>query len=261
MFDSGVGGLTVLRAIQRALPRESTIYLGDLARCPYGVRAQSQVREFAFQIADMLLRQDVKLLVVACNTATAAAYADLQARCHLPVVGVIDPGATAALRLSRRGRIGVVATQGTVASGAYTAAITRADPEALVEERAASWLVPLIERGSLAHDTVARGLDPVLAGLRPHGIDVLILGCTHFPLVREIFEAGVGPDVAVLDSAETTALEVSRLLDHLDLRSDGPATHRLLVTGPAEAFAERAQAMFHASPLIETVDFSLDPVP
>jgi glutamate racemase len=134
------------------------------------------------------------------------------------------------------------------------------NPSALVEERGASWLVPLIERGALARDTVARELDPVLTDLRLQGIDVLILGCTHFPLVREIFEDGVGPGVSVVDSAETTAAEVCRVLDAFQLRSSGPALHRLLVTGPAEAFAERAQAMFHASPVIETVDLSLDPV-
>jgi glutamate racemase len=260
VFDSGVGGLTVLQALHDRLPQESTIYLGDLARCPYGTRSQQEVRRFALQIADMLAAEGIKLLVAACNTATAAAYDVLRLRYPFPVVGVIAPGAQAALRATRKGRIGVVATDGTVASGAYSSAIHELCPDATVVERSASWLVPLIERGPPARASVTLELEPVLTEMRRHDVDALILGCTHFPLVRDIFEAEIGPGITVLDSAETTTSVVEQVLSALDLRAAGPPHHRLLVTGPAQTFAERAQTMFRASPVIETVDWMLDAV-
>jgi glutamate racemase len=263
VFDSGVGGLTVLEALHQRLPHESTIYLGDLARCPYGTRPQEEVQAFAFQIGDLLVREEIKLLVVACNTATAAAYDQLRERYPLPVIGVIEPGAREAVRLSSRRRIGVVATDGTVASGAYAAAIRRQDPTMHIVERPASFLVPVLERGPLGRSAAAAELLPVLAGLRDERIDVLVLGCTHFPLARDIFEAEIGPGIAVVDSATTTANEVALLLHELDLLAPPGRvpTRRFLVTGPAEAFAERAQTMFRASPVIETVQLVLDPVP
>jgi glutamate racemase len=254
IFDSGVGGLTVLRALHHRLP----IYLGDLARCPYGPRAQHEVRHFATQIADYLASCDIKLLVIACNTATAAAYQHLRDRYSFPVLGVVDPGAAAAVRLSTSGRIGVIATDGTVASGAYRDAVLERLPSAHVEQRSASWLVPLIERGALARATVARELGATLTELRASNIDTLILGCTHFPLVQDIFEAEIGPSISVVDSAVTTASEADVLLSTLGSHADANPTHRLLVTGPAEAFSERAQAMFRASPRIETIEFLPD---
>ncbi len=260
VFDSGVGGLTVLRELQERLPAESTIYLGDLARCPYGVRPQWQVRHFAEQIADYLAAAGIKVLVIACNTATAAAFHLLRDRYPFPVIGVIDPGARAAVRASPSGRIGVVATEGTVASGAYRDAVLRLRPSAQVVQRSASWLVPLIERGVLARSVVARELNSPLDELRSAGIDTLILGCTHFPLVRDIFELEIGPGVTVLDSAVTTVTEVEELLARLDIGASGIGSHRWLVTGSAEAFAERAQAMFRASPDIETIELWSDPV-
>lgn len=253
IFDSGVGGLTVLQALQRRLPRESTIYLGDLARCPYGTRDQDEVRAFATEIGDALIDEGIKLLVVACNTATAAAFDHLRDRYDIPVVGVIEPAVQAALAVAPNRRIGVVATDGTVGSRAYSRAIHAHAPEALVEERSASWLVPIIEQGPVARAHISSELVPLLAGLDACGVEALILGCTHFPLVRDVFEAEVGDGVAVLDSAETTARQVADLLRALNLESDGPAQHRLLVTGPATAFAERARTMFQASPVIETL--------
>lgn len=254
IFDSGVGGLTVLRALQERLPNESTIYLGDLARCPYGPQPQQVVREYAFQIADLLATFDIKLLVIACNTATAAAYEIVAERAPFPVLGVIGPGAREAARVTRNGKIGVVATDGTVASGAYRAAILEQLPRARVEQRSASWLVPLIERGPLARARVESELQPTLDDLLRQKVDTLILGCTHFPLIRDVFEAGIGKGITVVDSAATTAERTARLLNTFQLEAAGEPEHRLLVTGPAEAFAERAQTMFRASPIIETVD-------
>lgn len=256
IFDSGVGGLTVLRALQHRLPHESTIYLGDLARCPYGPRPQAEVADFALQIADHLADQDIKLLVIACNTATAAAYELLAGRYPFPVIGVIDPGAAAALSATRNGKVGVIATDGTVASGAYRTSLLLRDPGVTVVQRSASWLVPIIERGALARGVIERELQPTLHDVCAEGIDTLILGCTHFPLIRDIFAANVGGNVTILDSAETTASEVAGILTRWGMLAGGHASHRLLVTGPAEAFAERAQAMFRSSPVLETIDLA-----
>lgn len=256
VFDSGVGGLTVLRALQDALPAESTIYLGDLARFPYGPRPQEQVRDFAVEVADFLAADDIKLLIVACNTATAAAYPILRRRYPFPVVGVVDPGAAEAVRLSPTGRIGVIATDGTVASRAYSRAILRYRPDAQVTERPASWLVPVIESGRADETEVLGRLESVLADMDSTEIDTLILGCTHFPLLRHLFEVAAGSGITILDSATTTAREVRRLLDQFNLHSEGPSQHRFLVTGPARAFAERVATMFRAYPPIETVVLS-----
>lgn len=256
VFDSGVGGLTVLRALHEYLPHESTIYLGDLARCPYGVRSTHEIREFAVQIGDLLVVEGIKLLVIACNTATAAAFHELYQRYPLPVIGVIAPGAREAVRRSGSRRIGVLATDATAASHAYRDAILFEEPGAVVIERSASWLVPIVERGTLARAAAARDLAPVLAEMRDFGIDTLILGCTHFPLVRDVFEAEVGPDITIVDSVETTAREVASVLSNFDMLGSD-ARHRFLVTGPAEAFAERAQTMFRASPVIEPIDLAV----
>ncbi len=256
VFDSGVGGLTVLQALQRRLPNESTVYFGDLARCPYGPRAQTEVREFTIQIGDFLAERDIKLLVVACNTATAAAFDALLGRYPFPVIGVIAPGARAAALTTSHGRIGVIATNGTVESEAYPRAIKGELSDAFVVQQAASWLVPIIERGAIARPDVARELLPHMEEFRRSGIDTLILGCTHFPLVEDIFRAEVGPGIEVIDSAVTTALEVQAELWERGLLSTGPAKSRFLVTGPAEAFAETAQAMFRSSLPIESVDLA-----
>lgn len=258
VFDSGVGGLTVLRALHECLPGESTIYLGDLARCPYGVRPAHQVRDFAVEVADLLVAEGIKLLVIACNTATAAAFHELRQRYSIPVIGVIAPGAREAVRRSESGRIGVLATDATAASHAYRDAILSEHPGAVIIERSASWLVPVVERGTLARVTASSRLAPVLAEMREFEIDTLILGCTHFPLVRDLFDAEVGRHVTIVDSAETTAREVTAILSEFDMLGS-ESQHRFLVTGPAEAFAERAQAMFRASPIIDTIDLAVHP--
>ncbi|MGH2448350.1 MAG: glutamate racemase [Chloroflexota bacterium] len=257
VFDSGVGGLTVLEALHRCLPGESTIYLGDLARCPYGPRDQREVEIFALQLGDLLAGQSIKLLVVACNTATAAAYHRLSDRYDFPVIGVIEPGARAAAGETITKRVGVVATEGTVASGAYRMALQKIDRGITPVERAIPWLVPLIERGVCARDEIAGRLSPLLAEIQDVQIDVLILGCTHFPLARDIFQALVGPEVHILDSAEAAALEARRTIVDLDMAAEGVPCHRFLVTGAAESFARRAEAMFSFVPSIETVSLEV----
>jgi glutamate racemase len=256
VFDSGVGGLTVLQALQDRLPLESTVYVGDLARCPYGPRPQSEVREFAIQIGDLLAEEEIKILVVACNTATAAALSELRERYSFPVIGVVAPGARAAAAATANGRIGVVATDGTVRSGAYPRAVHGVLAGACVVQEAASWLVPIIEEGVVERAALEWRLGPQIEALRRQDVDTIILGCTHFPLLRDLFDELAGPGIRVIDSALTTAAEVESVLDIFHLASAENPTHRLLVTGSPHAFARRAVTMFYSSPPIETVELA-----
>ena len=204
VFDSGVGGLTVFRAIERALPHETLIYLGDSARVPYGTKSPQIVTRYAIEAANHLLRRGIKMLVVACNTATAAALPILQERLDIPVIGVVEPGARAAVERTR-GRVGVVATEGTVRSRAYTKAIQKIEPKVEVIESAAPLFVPLAEEG-WANTHVAREVAEIyLEPLIDAGIDTLVLGCTHYPILRNTIERVVGEQVQIVDSAETTA--------------------------------------------------------
>lgn len=248
VFDSGIGGLTVLRELQRAVPEESTVYLGDVARLPYGPRPQEQVRGFAHEIARFLIESHrVKLLVVACNTASAAALASLRETYPaLPIVGVIEPGARAAVAASLQGRIGVIATAGTVASGAYTRAVHAAAPGAHVVEEACPKLVPLVEAGQTEGAHVEAVLRDYLAPLDDAGIDTLILGCTHYPLLRGALETVIGGRLGIVDSAHTTGAETAALLERLDLRArDGAApAHRLYTTGSPRQFRRLAACLF-----------------
>lgn len=257
VFDSGVGGLTVLSELRRRLTAESTTYLGDNGRAPYGPRPGDQVRAFTLACVDWLLDADVKLLVIACNTATAQALPLIRRRSPVPVVGVVRPGAVAAAAATRSGHVGVIATAGTVASGAYPAAIDEADPRVRVSQQAAADLVPLVEAGELggplADEAVRRYLDPLLA--EDPRIDTLLLGCTHYPLLRPVIERRVGPDIAVVDSAFTTALAVEDLLDALGTRArDGaPRAHRIATTGDVDAFTNVATRLFGAElPSVES---------
>ncbi|MCA1587587.1 MAG: glutamate racemase [Chloroflexi bacterium] len=262
VFDSGVGGLTVLSEIQRRLPAESTVYLGDNARTPYGPRPADEVRRFTLEAVEWLLAQDVKLLVLACNTATARALDPVRDRAPLPVVGVVRPGAVSAAAATRSGRVAVIATAGTVESGAYPAAIIEAEPSTHVAQLACPELVPMVEAGVLdglrAESVLRAYLEPLLAD-NP-GTDTLLLGCTHYPLLRPTIERVVGPDVAVVDSAFTTALAVEDLLDALGTRAPtgGPATHRVATTGDVAAFVAVAERLFGSRlPAIEPVSIEV----
>jgi len=247
VFDSGVGGLTVLQEIHRQLPEESTIYLGDTARCPYGPRPLDEVKRFVFEIMRFFQERDVKLVVVACNTATAAALNDVRKAFPLPVVGVIRPGAEAGALASRNRKIGVVATAGTVRSRSYFDNLKDINPAAEVWEQACPEWVDLVEAGqALAPDTppvLRKYLEPLVA----RGIDTLILGCTHYPLLREPVEAIVGPDVTVVDSASTTASATRLIVEVNRLENGGNGTfHELYSTSPSEHFASIAERMFGA---------------
>jgi len=248
VFDSGVGGLTVLSELRSRLPHESTVYLGDNGRAPYGPRPAEEVRRFTLEAVDWLLQQDVKLLVLACNTATARALGLVRARSTVPVVGVVRPGAVAAAAATRTAAVAVIATAGTVESDAYPDAIVEAAPETLVTQLACPELVPMVEAGILAGrraESVLRAyLEPLLAAAPE--IDTLLLGCTHYPLLRPVIEDIVGEEVAVVDSAFTTALAVEDLLDALGSRTDPRAEtqHRVATTGDRAAFVSVASRLF-----------------
>ena len=232
IFDSGVGGLTVTGAIFHALPRESTIYFGDTARVPYGPKSPETVRRYSLEILHWLVGQGVKLVTVACNTSTAHALEALKAESPVPVVGVIEPGARAAVAASRSGRIGVIGTAGTIASGAYTRAIRALRPDAQVEARACPLFVPLVEEGWFDHPATELVAREYLAPLIAAKIDALVLGCTHYPLLKPLLARVLGPGVTLVDSAEETARAVAAVLGAQGLGEPegAPLTHRFAVS-------------------------------
>jgi glutamate racemase len=217
IFDSGVGGLTVLKEVVRVLPQEDTIYLGDTARVPYGTKSPETVIRYSRQIARYLLSRDIKLLVVACNTASAVALAALQQEFSIPIVGVIEPGARAAASATVSGKVGVIGTEATVASSAYTKAIKRINPEIEVVTRACPLFVPLAEEGWVDNEVARLAARIYLGDLRDHGVDTLVLGCTHYPILKEVIAEVMGPGVTLVDSAEQTALTVARILSEQQL--------------------------------------------
>ncbi|MDZ4654907.1 MAG: glutamate racemase [Coriobacteriia bacterium] len=255
IFDSGLGGLTVAREIMRVLPDESVVYFGDTARCPYGPREPHEVREFVLQIGSWLARQPVKLIVIACNTATAAGLSLAQRVFDVPVVGVVEPGARAAVKATVNRRVGVIGTVGTVESGAYSSAVRLLDAEVTVFSVATPRFVDVVEQGlrmdsgtledwlSESSDVFIRPsfyemardyLDP----LKRSGIDTLVLGCTHFPLLSAAIQQVVGSSVRLISSAEETAREVAETLGARDQLASGQGRfERYATTGDADEFA------------------------
>ena len=234
VFDSGVGGLTVVAALRRHLPEESIVYLGDTARLPYGTKSKATVSRYTQRNIEFLLERRVKGIVVACNTASALALDDLDA--PVPIWGVIAPGADQAANLSA-GRVGVIATESTVRSGAYAAALLERRPELEVSSQACPLFVPLVEEGwfddPVTADVAQRYLQPLLE----QNIDTLVLGCTHYPLLAPLLQRTTGDDVRLIDSAEAVAAEVAQGLSDLGLATaSGPAEHHICVTDVAQQF-------------------------
>jgi glutamate racemase len=238
IFDSGIGGLTVTGAILHTLPGESTIYFGDTARVPYGPKSPETVRRYSLEILHWLVGQGVKLVTVACNTSTAHALSALQAESPVPVIGVIEPGSRAAIRASTTGRIGVIGTAGTIASGAYTRAIQALRPDAVVEARACPLFVPFVEEGWFDHPATELVAREYLAPLQAARIDALVLGCTHYPLLKPLLARVLGPAVALIDSAEETARAVEATLvgQGIDQPLGGAVTHRFAVSDDPTRF-------------------------
>jgi glutamate racemase len=242
VFDSGVGGLTVLRSLRERLPRERFVYLGDTARLPYGTKSPESIRRYSIQAAGILRARGIKCLVVACNTASAVALEALRERfAPLPVLGVLEPGAIAACRATRNGRIAVIATEGTVRGGAYQAAIRRCRPDAQVLARACPLFVALAEEGwtddGIVEAVAHRYLDGLFHG--DQAPDTLVLGCTHFPVFAPVLARLLGPGVTIVDSAGTTAEALAALLAGRGLQAAATATggFSLLATDGAERFA------------------------
>ncbi|MDQ6809713.1 MAG: glutamate racemase [Verrucomicrobiota bacterium] len=243
VFDSGIGGLTVVAALRQLLPNESIIYLGDTARVPYGGKSATTVQRYSLEIAQMLVREGAKAIVIACNTASAVAVPELEKNLSVPVTGVILPGATAAIAATRSGRIGVIGTRATIKSGAYERALHSIAPDVHVLARACPLLVPLIEEGWLesriSDDVILQYLRPLL----DEGIDTLVLGCTHYPLLRPAIARLVGPDITLVDSAQNCASAVQQLLTRKNLNALPQETGRLEValTDPPDSFLEIAR--------------------
>jgi glutamate racemase len=236
VFDSGVGGLTVVRAILDLLPRERVVYFGDTARSPYGPRPLEEIRTFSREIAAYLLDRDVKLLVVACNSVEVAAIDDLAERASVPVIGVIEPGVRAALATTRTGRVGVIGTEATIRSGAYDREVAG---RAELHSAACPSFVPLVEGGDTTSDELSRLADGYLTPLRDAGVDTLILGCTHYPLLSGLLQVVMGPDVVLISSAEETAKDVYATLtgSRLLAPEDGPPpAHEFLCSGDPGSF-------------------------
>jgi glutamate racemase len=240
VFDSGVGGLTVLHECLVTLPHEDFVYLGDHARLPYGPRPLDEVRDFSREIGAFLERQDVKLIVVACNTATSAALPQLQEELSVPVIGVITPEAHAAVQATRNRRVGLLATQGTVDSGRYATLVRALDAGVALQSIACPRLVPLIESDDPYGPQTEAAVREYAAPLKESGVDTVILGCTHYPLIRPILQRVFGRDVTLVFSAEETAREVAETLARKGMENDTgrEGAYRFLTTGDPAAFRE-----------------------
>ena len=260
VFDSGIGGLTVLRALRRRLSREPVLYLGDTARVPYGTRSDDTVLRYAREATAFLLSRDVKAVVVACNTVSAVALDALAAEISVPLVGVLEPGAREACRRTRTGKIGVIGTAATVRSGAYARRIQELRPGTVVRQAACPLFVPLAEEGWVDGAVPQMVAESYLGELRRAGVDTLVLGCTHYPVLRGVLAATMGETVELVDSAEAAADEVARLLGEAGLEASGASADatgvHFFVTDSSERFRE-VGSRFLGSPLARLEQVSL----
>jgi glutamate racemase len=257
VFDSGLGGLTAVREIFRAVPGESVVYFGDTARVPYGNKSKATVTRFSLEIASFLVRQNIKCLLVACNTASSHALDVLQRHFDIPVLGVIEPAVAAAVAVSPRGRIGVIGTLATVGSGAYPAAIQAIAPGASVISRACPLFVPLIEEGWLDHPVTRAVADEYLIELRHGELESLILGCTHYPLIAPLLADLMGPVVRLIDSGAEAARAMAELLKQRGQLAHGTPQHHFFVSDEPRrrSFTRIAQAFLGSElPAMTAVD-------
>lgn len=243
VFDSGIGGLTVVKALRDILPNEDIVYLGDTARVPYGNKSAETVERYSLELAGMLMREKAKVIVVACNTVSSVSIPQLRANVSVPVVGVIEPGAQAAIAITKNRHVGVIGTRATIRSGAYENALRALNVHVRVSSQACPLLVPLIEEGlledKLTDQTIARYLDPMIA----EGIDTLVLGCTHYPLLANAIGRALGDNVKLVDSARNCAVAVRNLLDRQSLRASSSVGGKLRValTDSADNFLSVAK--------------------
>lgn len=244
VFDSGIGGLTVVRELLHRLPNEPIVYFGDTARVPYGPKSPATVLRYSEEAASFLLSRDVKMIVVACNTATAHAAQRLTDLLPVPVMGVIEPGARAAVKATTSARVGVIGTSGTIGSGAYDLAVRRRLPDARVYAQPCPLFVPIVEEGWYTHASARLVAEEYLRPLLDMDVDVLILGCTHYPLLRGLIAEIMGPAVQLVDSAAETAREVADMLDRFDLcRTDAePPSHTFAASDAPLRFRDIGRA-------------------
>ncbi len=244
VFDSGIGGLTVVAELRKLLPNESIFYIGDTARVPYGGKSQATIERYSQELAGLLLAERAKLIVVACNTASALAVHSLEETLRVPVTGVIRPGAEAAVKATRNGRVGVIGTRATVFSKAYERAIEALDEDIEVIAEPCPLFVPLIEEGWIDDEVTNRVIARYLEKLLRAGVDTIVLGCTHYPLLRSAIQRFVGPDVALVDSAQNTAIAVQKALKQHRIaapRSKHPAKLQVALTDPSTPFLRVAE--------------------
>ncbi|MEI6438288.1 MAG: glutamate racemase [Candidatus Omnitrophota bacterium] len=243
VFDSGIGGLTVAQEITRLLPNEQIVYFGDTARVPYGTKSKESVIRFSKDNMNVLLKYGVKVVVIACNTSTSWALGIIRKEYAVPVIGVIEPGSRRAVEVSKSGRIGVIATQSTIASGKYAATIQKLRPKAQVVSRPCPLFVPLVEEGWIDGKVTESVAEEYLAPVRREGVDTLILGCTHYPLLRSVIQKVMGKNVTLVDSATETAREVKALLEArgLSRQARRAPRHEFLVSDEPEHFRTLAK--------------------
>ncbi len=258
VFDSGMGGLTVLKALSRRMPGEHLVYFGDTAHLPYGSKSKEAVERCALQVGRYLLSHDIKLMVVACNTASALALERLQAELPIPVIGVLEPGVRAASS-SRARRVGVIATEATVKSGGYQKALERRLPGVRAVVAACPLFVPLVEEGWWSHPLTTAVAARYLKPLKQARVDTLILGCTHYPLLKPVLRKTMGSSVRLIDSAEQTAREADSLLEQMSLRRrSGEATRRYFVSDGPERFLSIARRISAALKIREVSVWRFD---
>jgi len=248
VIDSGVGGLTVAHELMRQLPKEELIYVGDTKRCPYGTRSKEEVSKFTWEMVDFLLTKNIKTLVVACNTATAFTLVDLQEKLTIPVIGVIQPGARAAIKSTETNEVGVIGTDGTIRSNAYEYALKSIKTDIGVESLACPMFVPMIEKGILSGEQADNIIEDSLQLMRGNlQMDTLILGCTHYPLIEAAIQQVIGEHITIVSSSEETARETSTILDVHQLLyiENRVPTHQFYATGDLRLFKKISERIFN----------------
>ena len=247
VFDSGVGGLTVAREIMRHLPNENLVYFGDTARVPYGSKSKDNIIHYSRQIINFLKTKEVKAIVIACNTASALALDVVREECDIPIIGVVEPGARAALEVTTTNKIGVIGTEATVQSAIYEKIIQRVNPRVSVLAKACPLFVPLVEEGFAKHKVTEDMIDYYLSDLRDADIDTLILGCTHYPLLRSRIRTYMGEKITLVNPAYETAMDLKRLLEKHDMANTGfkgeHAAYAFYVSDAADKFKHFANSI------------------
>lgn len=259
VLDSGVGGLTVAYELMRQLPNEEIIYIGDTLRCPYGPRPESEVAQYTNEMIQFLMKKDIKMIVIACNTATAFALEGLRKTLAIPIIGVIQPGARAAINATKNKQIGIIGTEGTIRSNAYTEALLQINADLHVTGLACPLFVPMVEQGVLYGDKAEQVIRETLRPLRARqDIDTLVLGCTHYPLLEEAIQQVMGDDVNIISSSEETARETSTILEMNEqlYRGARSPVHRFYATGDVDLFKRIADGIFlEKMPHIQQIHF------